>query len=143
MNTDQLEALGEIVARTVKSKFALDYIRFDAGSANIEQPIPWATLFISKRGFINPAHHEFPLSQVHQWLTVPEEQAKEMLYAAFEARVMLLVKEAPEEHFLGMHSRPSSERKVSTLLSLVTLMELTQRINVDAAGFIENCQFLH
>jgi hypothetical protein len=100
MTIDQLEAIGEEVARSVKAQYALDYARFDAG---VGQAVPWAVLFLSKRGCENRTHPEFPTSCVQKWLGMTEEQARESLKASFETRAKGLVTppiEAPQPETL-------------------------------------------
>jgi hypothetical protein len=96
MNIDQIETIGEEAARITKVKFSLDYIRFDAGTAAFDPPLPWATLFVAKRGYVSHRHHEFPTAQVHQWLAMSESQAREALCIAFEGRTLDLVQETTD-----------------------------------------------
>jgi hypothetical protein len=96
MTIDQLEAIGEEIAWAVKAKYTLDYARFDAGVGQFEQAIPWATLFVSKRGYENRTNPEFPLNNVQKWLAMTEEQAREAMRVSFEIRAKGLVPPVPE-----------------------------------------------
>jgi hypothetical protein len=131
MNTDQLEVLGEDVARAIKSKFGLDYIRFDAGTGGFEKPTPWATLFIAKRGYISQVHHEFPHAQVQAWLTMPENQAREALAAAFESRAKSLVKDEPDRGHPEMARKVANDKRISTLFFLLGARAFIEQVMLE------------
>jgi hypothetical protein len=92
MDIQQLNAIGEAIAQTVKSKWDFDDISFRAGGGYTRNQRPWAFCFFRVRG-LNSRHYCIPEDLVEWLLAMPDEQAIGVLRLMIEGRVRRILDE--------------------------------------------------